>query len=457
LPVPDRYWAMTAILLGIAISVMDSSIVNLALPDITRSLGTSASASVWVVTAYQLATLSLLLPFASLSERLGYRRVYLCGLAVFTVASVCCMAADSLAMLAVARAAQGVGGAGMMGVNSALVRLTYPSSLLGRGLALNSVVVGTGTVAGPTVAALVLSVTSWHWLFAINVPLGIVLLWLGWRWLPHSTKQAAGPLRVSDTVLNILMFSLVFLGADAIGARARLDRAGEAGSLGLGLGLLAAGIAVGIFFVRRQLREPRPLFPVDLLRIRVFSLSMCTSVATFSAQALAFVALPFLLLENQGLSHVQAGLVITAWPLAIVCVAPFVGRLMERHAAGLLGAIGLGLMALGLAAMAALPDHASALDMAWRLVLCGAGFAMNQTPNNHTIVTSAPPSRSGAASGMLGTARLTGQSVGAVMVGIVFSFTGVSDGRGPVIALSLAAMLAALAAVFSGLRLRDGR
>ncbi|WBY03957.1 MFS transporter [Ramlibacter tataouinensis] len=445
---------MAASLLGIAVSVVDGSIVNLALPDITRDLGASASASVWVVTAYQLATLGLLLPFASLGERLGYRRVYLCGLGLFTIASLGCVTAVNLPMLAAARAVQGIGAAGMMAVNAALVRLIYPADRLGRGIALNSVVVATSSVAGPTIAAAVLSVASWQWLFAVNLPLCLTVLWLARRSLPHSPRHAAGPLRLADAGLNILMFSLLFLGADAVGARSGAEHAAPAS---VGIALLAAGIGVGVFYVRRQLDQPRPLFPVDLLRIRVFALSMCTSVTAFAAQTLAFVALPFLLLEAQGRSHLQAGLVITAWPLATVCLAPLAGRLIARYPGGLLGGVGLGLMSLGLAALATLPAQASALDMAWRLVLCGAGFGLFQSPNNHTIITSAPLARAGAASGMLGSARLTGQSTGAVMVGVIFGLVGVHDGRGPFIALAAAAVLAGVAALFSALRLRGAR
>ncbi|MDB5965502.1 MAG: putative transporter, MFS-type, partial [Polaromonas sp.] len=281
---------------------------------------------------------------------------------------------------------------------------------------------------------------------------GLLVLWLGRRSLPHSVRSASGPLRLVDAGLNILMFSLVFLGSDVIGARGGSERAFA--PAWVGVLLLAAGIGVGVFYVRRQLGQPRPLFPVDLLRIRVFALSMCTSVTAFAAQSLSFVALPFLLLEGQGRSHVQAGLVMTVWPLATVCVAPVAGLLIARYPGGLLGGIGLGSMALGLGALAALPVQASAADMAWRLAFCGAGFGLFQSPNNHTIITSAPLSRAGAASGMLSSARLTGQSVGAVMVGVIFSLAGVRDGRGPVIALAVAAVLAGFAAVFSSLRLR---
>lgn len=451
LPAPRRYWAMAAIILGISLSVLDGTIVNLALPDITRDFGASASASVWVVNAYQLATLALLLPCAHLGDRFGYRRVYLAGLVVFTLASLGCVLAQSLPMLAAARAVQGLGAAGMMSVNSALVRLTYPSQYLGRGIALNSVVVATASVAGPTVAALVLAVASWPWLFLIQLPLGLLVWAIARRSLPTNVAPPqAGRLSPLDVLLNMGMFSLVFLGADALGARAggSPDRTAW---LWAG-GLMLASLAIGFVYLRRQWHQPAPLFPIDLLRIRVFALSMCTSVTAFAAQTLAYVALPFLLLETHGRGHLEAGLLLTAWPAAIVLVAPIAGRLIPRYPAGLLSGIGLALLAAGLAALALSPADPARWDLAWRLALCGLGFGLFQSPNNHTIVTSAPLRRAGAASGMLGTARLTGQSLGAVLLGIIFSFAGVKDGHGPLLALGLAAGLAAASAVFSVLR-----
>jgi DHA2 family multidrug resistance protein-like MFS transporter len=451
LPAPQRYWAMAAIILGISLSVLDASIVNLALPDITRDFGASPSAAVWVVNAYQLATLGLLLPCAHLGDRLGYRRVYLAGLVVFTLASIACALSQSLPMLAASRAVQGLGAAGMMSVNSALVRLTFPSAMLGRAIALNSVVVATASVAGPSLAALILSVASWPWLFVVQLPFGALVWVLGRRALPANWSTSGAPLSPLDVALNILMFVLLFLGADALGARS--GGSADAGKLLVAGGLLVSALAVGWFYLRRQMREAVPLFPVDLLRIPVFALSMCTSVTAFAAQTLASVCLPFLLLEGQGRSHLQAGLLITAWPAAIVFAAPVAGRLIHRVPGGLMGGIGLATLASGLALTALLPDQASAADVAWRLALCGVGFGLFQSPNNHTIVTSAPLARAGAASGMLGTARLTGQSLGAVLLGIIFSVAGVHGG-GVEIAFGLAAALAAAAAVFSMLRVR---
>lgn len=450
---PARWRAVAVILLGIGVSVLDSTIVNLALPGIARDLNTSAAASIWVVNAYQLAVLMLLLPCAALGELVGYRRVYLAGTALFTVASIGCALSTSLPMLAAFRGTQGLGAAGIMAVNPALVRLTYPSHLLGRGIALNSVVVATASVSGPTVAAALLSVASWPWLFAVNLPLGALVLVLGWRALPPNSAPPPAGVRLlpGDVLLNMLMFGLVFLGVDLLAVRVE-DAA--AGRFLLGLGFLAAGLAVGGFYLSRQGRRAVPLFPVDLLRIPVFALSMGTSVCAFASQILSSIAMPFLLLESLGRSPLEAGLLLTAWPLAIVAVAPLAGRLIGRYPGGLLAGIGMGLLACGLALLAALPEQPAGWNIVWRLALCGIGFGLFQSPNNHTIVTSAPLRRAGAAGGMLGTARLSGQSVGAVLLAMIFSVWGVQGGLGPTLALGLACVLAVTAGVLSVLRVR---
>lgn len=457
LPARERLPALLVIILGIVMAVLDGTIVNLALPDITRELNATPAQSIWVINAYQVATLALLLPLATLGDIVGYRRVYLAGMAVFTLASAACALADSLTTLALARVLQGLGAAGIMSVNTALVRLIYPKHLLGRGIAINSLVVATASVAGPSIAAGILSVGSWPWLFALNVPFGLLSLWLGRKALPQNTAKAEG-LKLSplDVLLNALMFGLVFLGVDGLGVRVEAVPGGAAAaSLWLPLAELAAGIVIGVIYVRRQLAQPVPLFPLDLLRIPVFALSMGTSIGAFCAQTLAYVGLPFLLLGSYGFSHLQAGLLLTAWPLAIVVTSPVVGPLIGRYSGGLLGSMGMALLALGLVLLAVLPPQPSQLDIVWRMVLCGIGYGLFQSPNNHTIITSAPPHRSGGASGMLGTARLTGQTLGAVLLAMIFAMFDPQGGHGSFVALWLAAGFAALAGVCSGLRMRQ--
>ena len=442
---------MAVIVLGLALSVLDATIVNLALPAIARDLHAGAVQAVWIVNAYQVAALMLLLPCALLGDLIGHRRVYLGGLVLFAAASLACALSTSLPALIAARAVQGLGAAGLMAVNTALVRLVYPKPLLGRGVAINSLTVAAASVAGPSIAAAVLSFASWPWLFGVNLPLGGVVLVLGWHALPHNAAARPAGVRLAllDVLLNALMFGLLFLGAEALGTRAAGRGDPVTGAL-----LLALAVAVGVIYVRRQRAQTMPLLPLDLLRLPVFALSMGTSVTAFAAQMLAYIALPFLLLEGLHRSPADTGLLITAWPLATVAMAPLAGRLIGRFADGLLGAVGLSLMASGLALLAVLPWEPGNADIAWRVALCGAGFGLFQSPNNHAIVTSAPPHRSGAAGGMLGTARLAGQTIGALLLAIVFSATGAIGRQGPAIALGVAAALAAAAAAFSGLRLR---
>ena len=452
LPQPARGRAMLVIVLGIYLSVLDSNIVTLALPVIARDVHASASSTVWVVNAYQMATLVMLLPLASLGERLGYRRVYLAGMALFAAASVLAMSASSLDSLIAARALQGLGAAGVASVNAAMVLLVYPRAQLGRGLAINSLVVAFAAVSGPTIAAGILSVASWPWLFALNLPLGLLTLWMGYRYLPKNvvTSRAPRPAML-DVALNVLMFTLIFLAMEFLsplqGDAEPLDR------LLSGLGLLAAGAAVAWVYLRRQWRLATPLFPIDLLRIRVFRLSMLSSVGAFTAQMLAFLSLPFLLLESYGRTPLQAGLLMTAWPVAIGLVAPIAGRLIGRYPDGLLGAIGMGLFACGLWLLALLPADPENLNIAWRMAICGAGFALFQSPNNHAIVTTAPPERSGAASGMVGTARLIGQTSGAVLLAALLGIWPPVDGFGEKLALTLAGCLALAAAAASARRI----
>ncbi|MEB7598401.1 MFS transporter [Raoultella terrigena] len=446
LPLPQRYGAILTIVLGIAMAVLDGAIANVALPTIATDLNASPAASIWIVNAYQIAIVIALLPLSFLGDMFGYRRIYKIGLLVFTFTSLACALSHSLEMLTLARVAQGLGGAALMSVNTALIRLIFPKRFLGRGMGINSFVVAVSSAAGPTIAAAILSVASWQWLFLINIPLGIISLTLAMRYLPaNSSRSRITRFDLPSAIMNALTFGLLIV---ALGGFAQ----GQSGQLVLAE--LAAMLVIGFFFIRRQLRMPVPLLPVDLLRIPLFSLSICTSICSFCAQMLALVSLPFFLQATIGRSEVETGLLLTPWPLATMVMAPLAGYLIEKIHAGLLGAIGLTVMACGLFGLALLPSSPSDLDIIWRMALCGAGFGLFQSPNNHTIVSSAPSHRSGGASGMLGTARLLGQSTGAALVALLFNL---QDNGGTHTALLLAGGLAVVAATVSGLRVTQPR
>ncbi|MGR7260209.1 MFS transporter [Klebsiella aerogenes] len=446
LPVPQRYGAILTIVLGLTMAVLDGAIANVALPTIATDLNASPASSIWILNAYQIAIVIALLPLSFLGDMVGYRRIYKIGLVVFTITSLICALSRSLEMLTLARVAQGLGGAALMSVNTALIRLIYPKRQLGRGMGINSFVVAVSSAAGPTIAAAILSLASWQWLFLINVPLGIISIFLAMRFLPpNSSASKITRFDLPSAMMNALTFGLLIT---ALGGFAQ----GQSGYLVLAE--VIAMLIIGFFFVRRQLRMPVPLLPVDLLRIPIFSLSICTSICSFCAQMLAMVSLPFFLQTVIGRSEVETGLLLTPWPLATMVMAPLAGYLIEKVHAGLLGAMGLLIMACGLFGLALLPSSPSDLDIIWRMALCGAGFGLFQSPNNHTIVSSAPGHRSGGASGMLGTARLLGQSSGAALVALLFNLAGNS---GTHTALLLAGSLAVIAAAISGLRVTQPR
>lgn len=167
------WWAILAVTFGVALSVLDGTIANVALPTIAHELGVSSADSIWVVNAYQLAIVVSLLSFSTLGDVVGYRRIYIGGLVFFTLSSVGCAFAGSLEMLIAMRVIQGFGGAAVVSINTSIIRIIYPRDQLGRGMGINATVVAIASVAGPTLAAAILSMASWHWLFAINIPIGI--------------------------------------------------------------------------------------------------------------------------------------------------------------------------------------------------------------------------------------------------------------------------------------------
>jgi MFS transporter, DHA2 family, multidrug resistance protein len=441
LPTPQRYWSMLAIAIGIGMSVLDSAVANVALPTIARELNATPAASVWIVNAYQLAIVITLFPLASLGERIGYRRVYLGGLVIFTAGSLACALSASLPVLVLSRIAQGLGATGIMSVNGALVRFTYPNALLGRGVGLNALVVSIAAALGPSIASAILAVGPWQWLFAVNVPIGIVNIVLASRALPASDLSAHRFDWVSAG-LSAVLFGFFFVGVDSFsgGQDAKLTAAIE----------VAVALVAGVALYRREAKTAVPLIPIDLLRLRIFSLSVVTSICSFAAYMLAFVALPFYFETALHRDQVETGLLMTPWPVALGLASLLAGQLSDKVPTAILGAIGLTVLAIGLTILAALPVQATTVELVIPMAICGLGFGFFQAPNNRTLLSSAPRRRAGAAGGMLAAARLTGMTGGASLAAIIFRF---APQNAETIALLAGASLAAAAAIVSLARL----
>jgi DHA2 family multidrug resistance protein-like MFS transporter len=443
LPWAQRRWAILAIAMAVAMSSLDNSIANVALPTMAADLKVTPAQIVWVVNTVQIAMVATLLPLAALGEIVGHQRVYYGGLVLFGLGAIGCAFAHSFEMLVFARLIQGLGSSGMMSVNSALIRFIWPKRILGRGIGINAMVVATGITLGPTVASIILSVAPWPWLFAVNIPFVVIALVLSMSVLPAMPRAR----HKFDFVGALLSAGCMGLLVFALGSAAR-----DQSVLKTGIEL-AVSITCGVLLVRRQAGHPAPMLPIDLFKIPMFALSVMTAICSFATQGLAFVSLPFLLIGTLGRSQVETGFLITPWPVVVAIMAPTAGFLADRYRVGVLGGIGLAILSCGMLLLVTIPHDANVFDIGWRMALCGLGFGFFQSPNMKALLLSAPPSRAGGASGMVATARLTGQTIGAALA--AFCFT-VGNGNGPKLALTIGVVFAAVGSAASFLRLRYG-
>jgi len=441
---PERYipprrqkLAIAAVLGAMALAVLDAAIANVALPTLARAFDATAAASVWIVTSYQLALLMTLLPCAALGESIGYRRVFTGGVAVFTLASALCAWAPSLEWLVVARFIQGVGAAAIMALGVALFRFIVPHHKLGAAIGWNALVVALSSATGPTLGAAILAVGPWHALFAFKIPLGIAVL-IATRALPK--PQGTGrPIDVLSVLLNAGALAALVMAVDVAPSHPAI-------TAGL---LLAAGVGLARL-IRRESPKAAPLIPLDLLRVRQLRLAVAASVLCFTGQTAGLLALPFYLQHELGQGVMTTGFYMTAWPLAVAFAAPIVGRLSNHISANWLCAAGGVLLGMGLGAAAVWPLQHNPAPLLLFTMFCGVGFGLFNIPNNRTMFLQAPLARSGAAGGMQGTARLLGQTAGAVMMTLLFTLA--APNVAPRIGLALGAVLTLAAGAVSILR-----
>ncbi|MCH5239406.1 MAG: MFS transporter [Muribaculaceae bacterium] len=452
-----RYIAIASVLIVLAMTMLDGTLVNVALPILAQEFHVSDSTAVWIVTIYQLVLTMLMLPLSYIGDLYSYKRNYVIGIAIFTIGSALCAFSQSFGMIIGARAIQGIGAAMATSVNVALVRLIYPPEFLGRGLAVNTMVIAISSAAGPSLAGIILSSASWPWLFLINLPLGIAAFFMAYKYLPDNPpKDHKIKLDWLSGVANIIVFGTIFY---ALGNLANIHVLWE------NILLIVSGIVVGIFYVRHLHGRELPMFPIDLLHNKLYNLSVVTYTCSFITQCMALIALPFLFLNGYGFSELTTGLLMTPWPLATMAISPFAARFIEKHNAGATAAFGMLVYAIGLSLLLIEPPAGPAAewDIAWKMALCGFGFGIFQTPNVYVMISATPVSRSGAAGGFQSTARMGALTFGATLVTLIFAWLSnptdagqLSNGApGVRVCLIVALAFAIIAGVFSLSRVKS--
>jgi MFS transporter, DHA2 family, multidrug resistance protein len=436
-----RTVAIVAVLSAMVLVVLDAAIANVALPTISGSLQVAPAMSIWVITAYQASLVMALLPCAALGESMGYRRVFTGGVVVFVGASVLCAMAPTLSWLVAGRFVQGLGGAAVMALGVALLRAVVNPGQLGAAIGWNALAVALASAAGPAIGAAIIAGAGWRWMFGLSLPLGALVL-LSTRALP-SGLGTGRHLDWSSVTLNAGGFAAFVVGAELL----------PSAPASAAVLLAAAGAALVLLFLRERPKAV-PLVPIDLLQSASFRISIAASVLCFTGVAAALVALPFHLQHELGQSVWMTGLYLTPWPLTVALAAPIAARLAKRIPTAWLCAIGGICLSIGLAACALWPAQDHPVSLLAPIVLCGLGFGLFQVPNNQNMLMSAPRARSAAAGGMQGTARLTGQTTGAlIMTGL---FASLAIDFAPRVGLAIAAGFTLAAGLASVLRVGAG-
>jgi DHA2 family multidrug resistance protein-like MFS transporter len=434
---PRRFWAIAAISFGTSLFVIDGAVANVALPTIAEDLGVSSAMVTNVATVYQLVMVMVLLPFATVGDRIGHRNLYQLGQILFCISSAAAFLVTNFWILLLVRAAQAVGAGIALSVSAAMLRSIYPAKNLGSGLGINSVIVASSYAVAPTLGGFITEHLDWRWVFVAGAPLALLSLALG-RSLPDPEPKDIG-VDVPGGVWSAATV-LLLIGGLAVATH---------GSIA-GWAMVGAGAVSGCLLARRESRRQRPVLPVDLMSRPAIGLSVLAAIAAFIASSMLIVALPFRFEQGMGYSPQQVGLLIAPYPLTMLVVAPAAGWLSDRISPSVLGMGGMVIAVAGLLLLAGMPDDAGVARIAWRLSLTALGFGLFLAPNSRLMIGTAPKDRSAAAGGLLSTSRLFGQSTGAALVGVLLA---AGLGLGPVSSL-VAAGLCVLAGVLSGVRFK---
>lgn len=413
LPRSQRRRASAVIVLGTLMAVLDLGAVNLSLATMARELAVPMSQAVWITTLYQLVCAASLLACAALGRRLGQRRVFAGGIALFSLGALGAALSSSLETLLACRALQGLGGAAILSLGPSLYRMIYPRHLLGRAIGLNALVVASGLACGPLLGGVVIAVAGWSWIFALNVPAGLAALLLARRALPREAPGRNG-FDWRGALLSALMMGGFVLA---------MERLGHGGSPGLVIAMVAGSLGVAGVFAWWQRRAAAPLVPPALFAAPRFASAAVVTALAFTGQGAVFVALPILYQEVMGASPLQAALLFTPWPLALMLSGPLAGRMADRRDPALLAVVGLGLFLVGVVGLAWLSGTGAAGYLLLPSLLCGFGYGVFQAPNNREIMGSVPVALSAGASGVLASVRTFGQCLGAASVALVMAMS----------------------------------
>lgn len=447
----DRWYVLIAIGIGTFMSALDGSVVNTILPVIRTTFNSDVATVEWVVVVYLLLVSGLLLTFGRLGDLRGHRVVYLWGYVIFIGGSALCGFAWSAPSLVAFRAVQALGAAMLFSNSPAILTRSFPASQRGQALGIQATMTYLGLTAGPSLGGWLAQAVSWRSVFYINVPVGLLALALGWRFVPVDRREDRTE-RFDLPGAALFMAGLVAL---LLGLNQGHAWGWTSAPI---LALLVGALLILAVFVWWELRVPAPMLDLSLFKRTVFSAAVVSAIANYVALYSVLFLMPFYLIQGRGLNSAQAGLLLTAQPLVMAFTAPFSGTLSDRVGSRLPATLGMLILSVGLFMLSRLTPTSPDLWIILALGVCGLGTGLFASPNNSALMGSAPRNRQGIASGMLATARNVGMVLGIGMAGAIFTTMQSAGGdnalfsavRAGFLASVAVALLAALAAFARG-------
>ncbi len=420
---PRKWWILVAVSFGMFMALLDVTIVNIAIPAIIEDLDASVTEVSWVINAYSLALAVLFLSMGRVSDKYGQKRVFVyAGLVLFTLFSLLCGLAPTIEWLVVFRIGQGIGGAALAPISLAILIAAFPPRQRGAAVGLWGALGTVAAAVGPTLGGLLVQYLSWHWIFFVNIPVGILAIVMALWIIPERrpNRGAEGIDLPGILVSAVGLFCLVL---------ALIQGNGWGWTSPAVLGLFAAAAVSYPLFVWWERRTRSPMFDFRLLRIRSFTAANTAMFFIGAAIGASMFLLVLFLVNVLGYTELEAAVAVTPMPLTALIVAPIVGRLVDRIGPRAPAVIGALFFFVGLALLAQLDGESTVWDATWRAVFIGAGMGFTMPTLSAAAMASLPPEVAGVGSGSLNTLRQVGFSLGLAIVVAIFSHTVVDAGR----------------------------
>jgi EmrB/QacA subfamily drug resistance transporter len=399
-----KWYVMAATAMGIFLGTIDGSIVNVALPTLVRAFDTTFAAVEWVVLAYLLTVTTLMLSIGRLGDMVGKKPIYTAGFVIFTLGSVLCGLSPTIGWLVGFRVLQAIGASMLMALGMAIVTEAFPPGERGKALGISGSMVSIGIVVGPVLGGLLIGVLSWHWIFFVNLPVGIVGTWMVLRFVPGSQPRAGQRFDLAGAValfVALVALLLALTGGQQSGfGQPRVQ------------GLMAFSLVVAALFVVIEARSPQPMIDLRLFRNILFDVNLVTGFFTFVCMSGTIILLPFYLQDVLGYAPETVGLMLAVVPIAVGITAPLSGMLSDRVGTRPMTVVGLISLVAGFAAVSSLKVDTTTFGYLLRFLPVGIGLGLFQSPNNSAVMGAVPRNRLGVASGLLSVTRTLGQTTG---------------------------------------------